>query len=120
MTRLWIPVLLLATAANVMAEQRSLYSVHIKTTSKDGLQTVVPYLEAQAAATLRYRLVSTKSGKAGRSVTSQEGTVEAACCLPQPLATLKLSVAPSDHYVISVTLFDGSNIVAEETIRFPE
>jgi Rieske Fe-S protein len=120
MTRLWIPVFLLATAANAMAEQRSLFTVHIQTTSKDGLQTVVPYLEARSAATLRYRLVSTKSGKAGHSVTSQEGTVEAACCAPQPLATLKLSVAPSDHYVISVTLFDGSNIVAEETIRFPD
>jgi hypothetical protein len=29
-------------------------------------------------------------------------------------------VEPSDQYVISVTLFEGQNIVAQITIRFPE
>jgi curli production protein len=119
MHRSWIPIMLLMGASNAMPGQPA-YSLRIETTARGDLLTVVPYVESSAAATLRYRLVSTKQGKAGSSTTNQEGTVSLACCRPQPVSSLSLSVDASDRYVISVTLFEGANIVAQETLRYPQ
>jgi hypothetical protein len=96
------------------------YSLRIETAENGNMLTVVPYVESSAAATLRYRLVSDKHGRAGTSTTSQEGTVTVDCCARQPISTLSLSVEPSDQYVISVTLFEGKKIVAQKTLRYPE
>jgi curli production protein len=115
----WIPIALLMGASNAMPGQPA-YSLRIETAENGNMLTVVPYVESSAGATLRYRLVSDKHGRAGISTTSQEGTVRLDCCRPRPLSTLSLSVGSSDRYVISVTLFEGANIVAQETLRYPQ
>jgi hypothetical protein len=119
MRRSWIPIMLLMGASNAMPGQPA-YSLRIEASARGDLLTVVPYVESSAAAILRYRLVSTKQGKAGSSTTNQEGTVRLACCQPQAVSSLSLSVDPADRYVISVTLFEGGHIVAQETLRYPQ
>jgi len=85
-----------------------------------GKLTVVPQLSAPAGARLRYEMVSEKQGGAGKSSTSQSGSVSVGADGAATLSRLSLGVGAQDKYVIRVKVFDGAKLVAEETLSYPQ
>ena len=111
--------LLLAAAGSAMASEPG-YTLRIDS-SVDGRQlSVVPRIAAPAGARLRYEMVSSKQGSAGKSSTSQSGGVNVGAGGSATLSTLKLGVNPQDKYVITVRVFDGAKVVAEEVLQYPQ
>lgn len=110
--------LFLAASANLMAGEGG-YRLWLDTSISGSMLTVVPHIAAPAAATLHYEIVSTKQGKSGRSSTRQSGPVAVDNEGSQTFARLSLSVGPDDRYTIAVRVFDGSRVVAEQTLNYP-
>jgi hypothetical protein len=114
-----LPVFLLAAAGAALPAHASDYLLEIDHSVRGGQLTVVPQLAAPAGSRLRYEMVSTKEGGAGRSNSSQSGSVNVGESGAATLSTLSVSVAPQDRYVISVKVFDGAKLVAEDVLRYP-
>lgn len=114
-----LAVLLAALSAGAMASEPG-YKLSIDSSLKDGQLTVVPHIAAPANTRLRYELVSTKEGGAGRSNTSQSGHVSVGADGSAKLATLRVGVNAQDKYVFTVKVFDGAKLVAEEVLRHPQ
>ena len=95
------------------------YRLWLDTSTSGRMLTVVPHIAAPAAATLRYEIVSTKHGKSGRSSTKQSGPVTVDKDGSQTFARLSVSVGPDDRYTIAVRVFEGSRVVAEQTLNYP-
>lgn len=111
--------LLLAAAGTAMASEPG-FALRIDSSLKDGQLTVVPHVAAPAGARLRYEMVSTKEGGAGRSNTSQSGNVSVGTDGSAQLAKLQVGVGPQDKYVFTVKVFDGAKLVAEQVLRHPQ
>ena len=108
---------LLSTSA--MASEPG-YRLSIESSLEGGKLTVVPQLSAPAGARLRYEMVSEKQGGAGKSSTSQSGSVSVGADGAATLSRLSLGVGAQDKYVIRVKVFDGAKLVAEETLSYPQ
>lgn len=106
-------------SASAMASEPG-YRLSIDSSLEDGKLTVVPQLSAPAGARLRYEVVSEKQGGAGKSSTSQSGSVSVGADGAATLSKLSLGVGAQDKYVIRVKVFDGAKLVAEETLRYPQ
>src|SRR6266545_2709794 len=109
----------LAASANLMADETG-YRLWLDTSTSGKMLTVVPHIAAPAAAMLRYEIVSTKHGKSGRSSTSQSGRVAVDKEGSQTFAKLSLGVGPEDRYTVAVKVFDGTKLVAEQTLDYPQ
>ena len=111
--------LLVATSAAAMASEPG-YRLRIESSTQDGQLTVVPQLAAPAGARLRYEIVSSRRGGAGTSNSSQSGSVSVGPEGSVKLSTLSVSTGPQDRYVVTVKVFDGAKLVAEEVLRHPQ
>ncbi len=111
--------LLLALAGTAMAGEPG-YQLRIDSSLKDGQLTIVPHIDAPTGARLRYEMVSTKEGGAGKSNTTQSGSVSVGADGAAKLATLRVGVGPQDKYLFTVKVFDGAKLVAEEVLRHPQ
>jgi hypothetical protein len=111
-------LLFLAASANLMADETG-YRLWLDTSTSGKMLTVVPHIAAPSAATLRYEIVSTKRGKSGRSSTSQSGRIAVDKEGTGTFAKLSLGVGPDDRYTIAVRVFDGTTMVAEQTLEYP-
>ncbi len=96
------------------------YKLRIESSLEDHQLTLVPHVAGPPGARLRYEMTSTKEGSAGKSSTSQSGTVGIGESGGAALSRLSVSVAPQDRYTITVKVFDGARLVAEETLRHPK
>ena len=110
-------VLLLGTTP-AMADELA-YTLHIDSTIEASRLIVVPVIAGPAGSRLRYEIVSSKQGPAGKSNTSQSGGVVGADGSAK-LSKLSLGVGADDRYLISVKLFDGGKLVAEQVLRHPK
>jgi len=91
----------------------------IDTEIRDGMLQILPKVKSQASVVVRYELDAKKSGAAGRSESRQGGTKSIACCEPASLALLRLSVTPEDVYTLTLRVFVGSDLVAQDEIVYP-
>ena len=97
------------------------YRLWLDTSTSGKMVTVVPHITAPAAMTLRYEIVSTKHGKAGRSSTTQSGRIAVDKEGSGTFAKLSLgTIGPDDRYTIAVRVFDGAKVVAEQTLNYPQ
>src|SRR4051812_31075192 len=113
-----LPLVFLAAAVGAMADEPG-YVLRIEASVSGSQLTVVPHIAAPAGARLRYELVSSKQGSAGRSSTSQSGSVNVGADGSAALSTLKLGINPQDKYLITVKVLDGAKVVAEEVLQYP-
>ena len=95
------------------------YVLRLEAAEEAGRLTVAPRVQGPAGASLRYEMSSDKSGGAGKSSTSQSGRVSLDQGGAGALSTLRLGVSPGDRYVITVKIFDGARLVAEDVLRYP-
>jgi curli production protein len=102
-----------------MADENG-YRLWLDTSSSGRMLTIIPHIAAPAGAALRYEIVSTKQGKSGRSSTKQSGGVAVDGAGSGTFAKLSLGVDPEDRYTIAVRVFDGANVVAEQTLNYPQ
>ena len=112
-------VLFLAASANLMAGESG-YRLWLDTSVSGGKLIVVPHIAAPAPAALYYEIVSAKDGQSGRSSTRQSGPVDVGAQGSQTFARLSLSVGPQDRYTISVRVFEGARLVAEQSLNYPQ
>lgn len=96
------------------------YRLRIESSIQHGQLTVVPQLAAPAGARLRYEIVSSKQGSAGKSNTSQSSSLSIGPEGSAKLSSLSVSIGPQDKYVITVKVFDGAKLVTEEILRYPQ
>ena len=94
--------------------------LQVETYLDDGMLTVVPSVQLDRPARLRYEVSSSRSGTAGQSRTSQSGVVTAEAGKRQTLSTLRLSLGPTDRYAISIRVFEGDKLLEEKVFHFPE
>lgn len=109
-------LLLAATAA--MANEPG-YELRVNSKLEGGTLTVAPRITAPAGAQLRYEVVSSKQGSGGQSNSSQSGNVTAGPDGSAKLSTLSVNIGPQDKYVLTVKVFEGAKLVAEEVLRYP-
>jgi len=114
---LFIPLFLAGTS--VMADEPG-YRLRVDFSRHDSTLTVTPYIAAPAGAALRYEMVSSRHGAAGVSNTSQGGRVAVGDSGSARLSMLSFSVTPQDRYVVTVKVFDGPKLVAEEVLQYPQ
>jgi len=111
-------VLLLGTTP-AMADELA-YTLRIDSTIEASRLIVVPVIAGPAGSRLRYEIVSSKQGPAGKSNTSQSGGAVVGADGSAKLSKLSLGVGADDRYLISVKLFDGGKLVAEQVLRHPK
>ena len=95
------------------------YVLRLEAVEAAGRLTVSPRLQGPPGAALRYEMSSSKSGAAGRSTTSQGGRVSLDAGGSGALSSLSLGVQPGDRYVVTVKVFDGARLVAEDALQVP-
>src|SRR6188508_3008719 len=83
--------LLLAAAGTAMASEPG-YVLRIDSSLEGRQLSVVPRIAGPAGARLRYEMVSSKQGSAGKSSTSQSGSVSVGADGSATLSTLKLGI----------------------------
>ncbi len=71
-------------------------------------------------AVLRYRMISKKAGRAGTSQSSQSGTFKIAAGQEQSLSKLSLGVSAADQYEIELKVFKDRELVAQDSVSYPE
>lgn len=96
------------------------YRLRIDSSVEASRLTVVPVITAPAGSRLRYEMISTKQGHSGKSNTSQGGAIVVGADGSAALSTLRLGVSADDRYQITVKVFDGSKLVAEDALRYPQ
>ena len=96
------------------------YRLSLESSVLDKQLTVAPRISAPPGTQLRYEIVSTKVGTAGKSSTSQSGRVAVGPGGSASLSTLKLGVASGDRYSVLVKVFEGQKLVAEQTLQYPQ
>lgn len=114
-----IPFVLATAGASAMANEPG-YNLRLESKVEGSTLTVVPHIDAATGARLRYEMVSSKQGSAGKSNTSQSGTVTVGPDGSAKLSTLSLGLGPSDRYVITVKVYAGVELVAQEVLRYPQ
>ena len=111
--------LMLPTLFSVAQANAGEHRVWIETSVDDGRFLAVPQIEAGHGALLDYELISTKVGKAGRSNSSQAGSVRLGEGETRSLTRLRLSVAAEDEYILSLRVYENGKLVAEDAVRYP-
>lgn len=67
---------------------------------------------------LSYRLITEKTGQAGRSKNSQGGRFSAVPEQEVVLARVRMNVQPKDQYTILLQVYNGSQLVAEDIVEY--
>ena len=109
---------LFLTASAALANEPG-YHLRVNSKLEAGTLTVAPQITAPAGAELRYEVISSKQGSSGKSNSSQSGNVTAGPDGSAKLSTLSVNVGPQDKYVLTVKVFEGGKLVAEEVLRYP-
>jgi hypothetical protein len=113
-----LPILLAAVVTSAIAEDAG-YELRLASSVEAARLTLMPVIAAPAGRQLRYEMVSTKQGAAGMSNTRQSGGVVVGADGSARLSSLSLGVGPDDRYVVTVKVFDGARLVAEDVLRYP-
>lgn len=112
-------VLFLMGSSLSMADSPN-FSAKIDTMIENDVLVVVPHIEADTSATLRYELLARKEGKSGISNSTQGGMVAVSQGKPQFFSRLELGLAPADRYAITLSIYDGKKLVARDAVSYPK
>lgn len=107
-----------ALALPVMAAD-SAYRVDIGTSTQDGGLRIQPHVFGPAGKALRYEMNVRRAAGAGKANISQSGTVRLDSDGKGALSSSAVTLAPGERYDMTVRLFDGSRLVAEQTASRP-
>ena len=119
MRRALITLLAAACASFAFAANDSQYQLDLGTEVHAGNLKVEPTVTGPAGKTLRYEMRVRRESGGGSSNSSQSGTVRLDGDGHGQLASNSISVTPSDRYEISVRVYDGARVVAQQTTRYP-
>ena len=86
---------------------------------RQGTLQVEPALSGPAGKSLRYEMNIRREGAGGTSASSQAGTVRLDNSGNGHFAYNALSVQKGDRYIVSVKVFDGDRLVAEQSAHEP-
>lgn len=78
------------------------------------------YACSQFNETLAYRLSLNKIGQAGQSIAQQSGQKHFLSGQPTLLASQVISLAPGDHYTLTVSLLKQGEVVTNQVFFYPE
>jgi len=67
----------------------------------------------------RYKFKCARKGRSGTAVSSQSGGVKAAPGQEMSLSQTSISLSPNDTFTISLEIFDGTTLVASDTLVYP-
>jgi len=84
-----------------------------------GTLAVEPSVHGPAGSTVRYEIRTTREGEGGKSSSSQSGSVRIGDQGSARLASTRIGVSAMDRYRVQVRLLEGSRVVAEEEVRYP-
>lgn len=110
---------MLPTLFSVASASAGEHRVWIQTSVDNGRFLAVPQVEAGHDALLDYELISTKTGKAGRSSSSQTGSVHLGNGEIRSLARLRFSISAEDKYILSLRVYESGKLVAEQSVSWP-
>lgn len=86
----------------------------------NGTLKVEPVAQGPAGAEVRYEIRTRRESAGGTSNSSQSGAAVLGPDGAAKLASTSVNVSPRDRYAIEVKLLEGSRVVAEETVRYPD
>lgn len=95
------------------------YRLDMGTSVHGGSLKVEPTVTGPANKTMRYEMQVRREGSGGSSNSSQSGTVRLDDSGEGRLASSSVSVSPSDRYVVTVKLYDGPELVAQQSAKYP-
>ena len=105
--------------APLMAYADSAYRVDMGAEVRGNNLSVEPTVAGPADKALQYEMKVRREGEGRSSNSNQSGTVKLDAHGHGKLASNSVNVSPSDHYEITVRLFDAGQLVAEQTRRYP-
>jgi Thin aggregative fimbriae synthesis protein len=115
--RLFLTLVALAFAAPLHAD--SAYKLDLGASVEQGSLKVEPTIIGPAGKAVRYEMDVKREGRGGTSNSSQSGTVQLGSDGRAQLASNSVSVTPADTYRVTVRVFDGGRVVAEQSTRYP-
>ena len=115
--RLLLLLCLLGSAIAMAGNEN--YQVWMEARPQDSRLDVVPYVAVSEPAQLRYELLYTKLGRAGKASARQSGTLAVACCEPRVLSRLSFSLQEGDRYELSLQAYVQDRLVAAQTLNYP-
>lgn len=96
------------------------YRVDPGASVRNGTLTVEPTVQGPPGADVRYEIRTVREGQGGSANSSQSGSARLDGDGTAKLASTSVSVGPRDRYAVEVKLLQGSRVVAEETVRYPD
>ena len=103
----------------MLALADSAYRVDLGAEVRGNNLRVEPTVVGPADKQLRYEMKVRREGDGRSSNSSQSGTVKLDAQGRGQLASNSVNVSPSDHYEITVRVFDAGQVVAEQSARYP-
>jgi hypothetical protein len=95
------------------------YALDLGASVQGGSLKVEPTITGPAGKTVDYEMRVRREGGGNSSNSSQGGTVRLDESGHARLASNSVSVSPRDHYVITVRVLDGGEVVAEKSRQYP-
>ena len=95
------------------------YQLDVGTELRDRNLKVEPSVSGPAGKRVRYEISVRRDGGAGSSSSSQAGDARLDDSGHAQLASTSVSVQPGEEYDVTVKLFEGNRLVAQESVRRP-
>jgi hypothetical protein len=109
--------LLVVASVAFAADDR--YALDLGASVQGGSLKVEPSITGPAGKTVDYEMRVRREGGGNSSNTSQGGTVRLDESGHARLASNSVSVSPRDHYVITIRVMEGGQVVAEQSREYP-
>lgn len=109
-------IALVALGTSAMAGEPG-YRLSMGAEVQGNMLALAPTITAPAGKTLRYELVTTKSGRSGNSSnTRQGGSVKVDEAGQASLSKVSVSVGEGERCEVSLKVYDGTRLVASDAI----
>jgi hypothetical protein len=112
--------MLVLAAGLATAAETNVYRVALEPHIEGRMLSIAPEVEGPAGARVRYEIISVRQGPSGLSTTRQSGGATLDGDGRAGLSTLRLGIAPTDRYLITVTVRANGREVARETLQYPD
>lgn len=116
--KLLFAVFLLACNAVFAAEPG--YDLSLGAEVRAGTLNVEPTIIAPAGKRLRYDVITTRTGRSAQHSSRQSGNVTVGPDGKAVLSHYSVSVGSQDRYEVKVEVYEGSRLVAAQTLRHPQ
>ena len=117
MRRLAVSLLFVSFSAHADAPG---YDVSLGAKVGGGSLKIAPVVTAPAGKKLRYDMVTKSSGPSGNHSSRQSASVTVGADGKASLSQVAVSVTEQDRYEVKVEVYDGTQLVAAETLKHPQ